>query len=81
MAVAIDLGDLSSPYGSIHPRDKQDVARRLVLGALNVAYHRTSVNFQGPVPTRATIENSTVVLTYKSMGKLKVSKKGNFEVS
>ncbi|KAB5575111.1 hypothetical protein PHYPO_G00217050 [Pangasianodon hypophthalmus] len=33
MAVAVDLPDESSPWGSIHPRDKQDVAYRLVLGA------------------------------------------------
>ena len=80
MAVAIDLGDPSSPYGSIHPRDKQDVARRLVAGSLSVAYDRP-VHFQGPVPTKAVIRNLTVVLTYRSFGNLKVSEKENFEVN
>jgi len=30
-AVAIDLGDPKSPFGSIHPRRKQEVGRRLSL--------------------------------------------------
>ena len=34
-----------------HPRDKQDVAERLMLGALHVAYGRHDVTFQGPFPT------------------------------
>ena len=35
----------------IHPRFKQDVAERLVLGALHVAYGHNDVTFQGPFPT------------------------------
>lgn len=49
MAVAIDLPDFTSPYNSIHPRDKQDVASRLVLSALAVAYNRNPGKFQGPM--------------------------------
>ncbi|NWI73413.1 SIAE acetylesterase, partial [Dryoscopus gambensis] len=56
MAVAMDLGDEHSPYGSIHPRDKQNVARRLLLGARAVAYGDKDVVFQGPYPTRAVLE-------------------------
>ncbi|XP_072168824.1 sialate O-acetylesterase-like [Diadema setosum] len=51
MAVAIDLPDLSSPYGPIHPRYKQDVADRLTLGARSVAYGEEDVVFQGPFPS------------------------------
>ena len=29
MAVAMDLGDPISPFGSVHPRDKQDVGYHL----------------------------------------------------
>lgn len=32
-AVAVDIGDLESPMGSIHPRRKQEVGRRLSLEA------------------------------------------------
>jgi len=39
MAVTMDLGDPKSPYGSEHPRDKQDVAERLAQGALKPNCH------------------------------------------
>ncbi|NXT22793.1 SIAE acetylesterase, partial [Syrrhaptes paradoxus] len=56
MAVTMDLGDEHSPYGSIHPRDKQNVAHRLHLGARAVAYGEKNLVFQGPYPTRAVLE-------------------------
>ncbi|NWR09783.1 SIAE acetylesterase, partial [Paradoxornis webbianus] len=56
MAVAMDLGDEQSPYGSIHPRDKQNVAHRLLLGARAVAYGGKDLVFQGPYPTHAILE-------------------------
>lgn len=49
MAVAMDLPDKTSPYGTIHPRDKQDVAYRLTLGAKAVAYNHI-LTFNGPFP-------------------------------
>lgn len=49
---------------SIHPRDKQDVAYRLALGARAVAYKETGVSFQGPFPGRVLIENTTIIITY-----------------
>ncbi|MCJ8733554.1 hypothetical protein PDJAM_G00224870 [Pangasius djambal] len=64
MAVAVDLPDESSPWGSIHPRDKQDVAYRLVLGARAVAYEETGVSFQGPFPSLVLIKNTTIIITY-----------------
>ncbi|XP_063799804.1 sialate O-acetylesterase isoform X2 [Pseudophryne corroboree] len=50
MAVAMDLCDETSPYGSIHPRDKQTVAYRLSLGARAIAYGERDVSFKGPFP-------------------------------
>lgn len=41
---------------SIHPRDKQNVAHRLHLGARAVAYGEKDLVFQGPYPTRAILE-------------------------
>lgn len=52
MAVAMDLGDRNSPFGSIHPRDKQTVAYRLHLGARAVAYGEKTLAFQGPLPEK-----------------------------
>ncbi|XP_052237319.1 sialate O-acetylesterase-like isoform X3 [Dreissena polymorpha] len=49
MAVAIDLPDFDSPYNSIHPRDKQDIAWRLTLSGLQVAYNMSSLGrYLGP---------------------------------
>ena len=81
MAVATDLGDPQSPYGSELPRDKQDVAARLVKGALNLAYSQ-DVEYQGPVPEGSATENgSEVVIAFISNSKLKVLHEENFEVS
>ena len=40
-AIAIDLTDRTSPFGSVHIRDKQTVAQRLAAGGLAVAYGQT----------------------------------------
>ncbi|XP_062861210.1 sialate O-acetylesterase [Trichomycterus rosablanca] len=64
MAVTIDLPDETSPWGSIHPRDKQDVAFRLVLGAQAVAYEKTEVSFQGPFPRTVQISPSYLIITF-----------------
>ena len=53
MAVAMDLGDPTSPYGSIHPRDKQDVGARLALAGRAIAYGDTAVYYSGPIATAA----------------------------
>ena len=55
MAVAIDLGDPTSPHGSIHPRDKQDVGARLVLSARAITYKDSTVYYQGPLADSAKI--------------------------
>nr|XP_056716641.1 sialate O-acetylesterase [Euleptes europaea] len=62
MAVALDLCDGSSPYGSIHPRDKQSVAYRLHLGALAVAYGKGNITFQGPYPQQVHMDIALKVL-------------------
>jgi len=41
---AVDLGDATSPFGDIHPRDKQTVGARLLLSALTIAYGRTQLS-------------------------------------
>eukprot|EP01111_Echinosteliopsis_oligospora_P000978 TRINITY_DN1123_c0_g1_i1.p1 TRINITY_DN1123_c0_g1~~TRINITY_DN1123_c0_g1_i1.p1 ORF type:complete len:499 (-),score=172.11 TRINITY_DN1123_c0_g1_i1:61-1440(-) len=53
-ASAVDLGDASSPFGSIHPRDKQTVGSRLANAAREVAYGETGIIWQGPTFSSAT---------------------------
>ena len=55
MAVAMDLPDDNSPFGSIHPRDKATVADRLVLGARAIVYGESGINFQGPIIDTCTL--------------------------
>lgn len=55
MAVAIDLGDPTSPYGSVHPRDKQDVGDRLFRAGLAVVYGDSTVDYRGPIASKATL--------------------------
>ena len=55
MAVAMDLGDPSSPYGSIHPRDKQAVGWRLAMAARAIAYQDSEAYFTGPLAVTASL--------------------------
>ncbi|XP_022055368.1 sialate O-acetylesterase isoform X2 [Acanthochromis polyacanthus] len=64
MAVALDLPDETSPYGTIHPRDKQDVAYRLTLGARAVADDERDVTFLGPFPSQIASNQMYVHVTY-----------------
>ncbi|KAM7413459.1 hypothetical protein PAMA_020720 [Pampus argenteus] len=73
MAVALDLPDAYSPYGTIHPRDKQDVARRLTLGARAVAYNE-DVPFLGPFPSQIMSSKMYVNITYDQNVSVKTSK-------
>nr|KAG5691595.1 hypothetical protein BaRGS_023723 [Batillaria attramentaria] len=84
MAVAMDLPDFDSPYGVVHPRYKQDVAERLVLGALNVAYGQNDVTFQGPFPTRFTRNEAQHKLTIEydhGHTPIEIRSQDGFEVS
>jgi sialate O-acetylesterase len=71
-ATAADLGDYTSPWGSIHPRNKQEVGRRLTLAARNIAYDETDVIWQGPTFQSANISvdggNTTVTVAFTFYG-------------
>jgi sialate O-acetylesterase len=66
-AVAVDIGDISSPMGSIHPRRKQEVGRRLSLEARRMAYGESSLVSTGPVMASVaagTDDPNTLVVKY-----------------
>lgn len=71
MAVAIDIGDEED----IHPKNKQEVGRRLALGALNLAYGK-KIPYRGPTIKSTTIANDkkTVTVTFDYVGKGIVAK-------
>jgi sialate O-acetylesterase len=62
-AVAIDIGEADD----IHPRNKQEVGRRLALAARNVAYGEDVV-FSGPVYQRHEIKDGRVVIEFAHVG-------------
>jgi len=54
-AIAIDLGDPTSPYGSIHSRRKQEVGRRLFL-AMRAIKYSNNLGFVGTGPILEKVE-------------------------
>ena len=64
MAVAMDTPDLDSPFEPVHPRYKRQVASRLALAGLAVAYDDESEGlWQGPLPTSFRLEENNLVIT------------------
>ncbi len=63
MAVTIDIGEAND----IHPRNKQDVGRRLALGALKIAYGK-DIAHTGPIYKSTTREGDTVRLEFTGTG-------------
>ena len=61
MAVAMDLGDPTSPFGSVHPRDKQDVGMRLAWAGRVIAYgeNPTSLYYTGPLVDKAAVQQQS----------------------
>ncbi|XP_071824350.1 sialate O-acetylesterase-like isoform X2 [Apostichopus japonicus] len=76
MAVSLDLPDPEPNNHGIHPRDKQNVAHRLVLGARAIGYNEAYTEFQGPYPRRVCgIPNNTIVVDYQFSDVKLISKK------
>ncbi len=63
MAVIIDIGEAND----IHPRNKQDVGKRLALAALHKAYGRELV-YSSPLYRSHEIKDGKVILTFEHVG-------------
>ncbi len=63
MAVAIDVGDSAN----IHPKNKQEVGRRLALAAENIVYHEDRI-FSGPAFQNMVIKDGKCYLTFNNTG-------------
>ena len=72
MAVAIDIGETSD----IHPRNKQDVGRRLALAALAIAYNQPVV-YSGPVYESMAVEGDKIRIKFKHLGAGLTAKNGD----
>ena len=63
MAVAIDIGEAND----IHPKNKQDVGKRLALAALAIAYGH-KIEYSGPLFERMEIEGNKARIFFKHTG-------------
>lgn len=80
MAVAIDIGEADD----IHPRNKQEVARRLALCALAKEYGRTDLAYSGPQYQYMTIESDRIRLHFAHANDGLITKDGplqRFEIA
>jgi sialate O-acetylesterase len=60
MAVTIDLGDAKD----IHPKNKQDVGKRLSLWALRTVYGKQVPSISGPLPAGSSVKGSAVTVAF-----------------
>ena len=74
MAVTIDIGEA----GDIHPRNKQEVGRRLALQALNKTYGM-AVECSGPVYEGYEVDGDVIRIRFSSVGGGLAAKGGKLE--
>lgn len=72
MAGTVDIGNV----GDIHPKNKQDVGKRLALWALAKDYGRKDLVYSGPLFKSAKVEGSTVRVSFDHVGGGLVSRDG-----
>jgi len=68
MAVAIDIGDEKD----IHPKNKQEVGRRLALNALATVYYEET-EYSGPLPSDIQVEDNRIRVTFRHSEGLKTT--------
>ncbi len=61
MAITIDIGEPKD----IHPKNKQEVGRRLALWALGEVYGQKSIATSGPLPGKQEIRGSEIMVSFR----------------
>lgn len=61
MAIAIDIGEPKD----IHPKNKQDVGRRLSLWALGEVYGKKGIATSGPLPLKQEVRGSEIIVSFQ----------------
>jgi sialate O-acetylesterase len=74
MAVAIDVGESKD----IHPKNKQEVGRRLALWAEATVYYRDQ-EYSGPLPSGFQTEDGKIRLTFRNGEEMKASDGGKIK--
>lgn len=73
LAVTIDIGDARD----IHPKNKQDVGKRLALWAMHDVYNLANTPYTGPVYAHAKINGSKIALTFDHVNGQLATNDGN----
>jgi sialate O-acetylesterase len=74
LALAIDIGEAKN----IHPKNKQEVGKRLALSAEKIAYKQDIVH-SGPSYNTMKIEGSKIRINFKNIGTGLIAKGGNLK--
>lgn len=64
MAVTVDIGNT----GNIHPKNKQDVGKRLALWALVKTYGKKDLVYSGPLYKSMAVDGNSIRLKFKHVG-------------
>jgi sialate O-acetylesterase len=72
MAITIDIGEQKN----IHPKNKQEVGRRLSLWALETVYGQMHVAYSGPLPSRHEVREHEIVVEFLHIGEGLAAKDG-----
>ena len=75
MAVTTDIGE----WNDIHPLNKEDVGKRLALGAEHIAYSEKQIVYSGPIYESMKIEGDKIILSFTNIG-TGLMAKGNTEL-
>lgn len=75
MAITIELGE----WNDIHPLNKKDVAKRLVLAARKIAYKEKNIVFSGPTLKNKKIKGDKIILKFENIGSGLVAKDGELK--
>lgn len=70
MAVTVDIGNVND----IHPKNKQDVGKRLALWALAKNYGKTGLVYSGPLYKEMKVDGNKVRLSFEHVGSGLVSR-------
>lgn len=72
MAVTVDIADLKD----IHPKNKQDVGKRLALWGLARTYGKTGLEYSGPLYKAMAVEDAKIRVMFDHVGAGLVSRDG-----
>jgi sialate O-acetylesterase len=75
MVVAIDNAD-PNDMGNVHPKNKQEIGRRLALAAEAIAYGDKTLVYSGPIYRQMAVEGSSIRLQFAHTGSGLVAKDG-----